>query len=192
MPTGWSFFNRQGSNLQIVNNRLEVGQVDTSGGIYKPFNAAGVSKVQIDYHANIANVNSGQSNAAMLFRNAANLEAGYVFAGPAKSGFGLNTMQFNSDLQNPGGPYSRILGVTTPAVFGNYHVSTGARQGSCRVIYTAIGCITSCKWALMTQPRSGLSVTAPVGSQLRVLPDHRAGVDSRACKYRACRAARMA
>ena len=68
----------------------------------------------------------------------------------------------------------------------------GARQATCRLIYAASGCITFSKWALMTQSRSGLSVTAPMGSQLRVLPDHRAGFDSRACRYSVCRAARMA
>ncbi len=67
-----------------------------------------------------------------------------------------------------------------------------ARQGSCRLIYAAIGCITFSKWALMTQSRSGLSVTVPMGAQLRVFPDQRAGVCARACRYRAWRAARMA
>lgn len=67
----------------------------------------------------------------------------------------------------------------------------GARQATCRLIYAAIGCIAFSKWALMTQSRSGLSVTAPMGAQLRVLPDHRAGFRARACRYRACRAARM-
>ena len=142
MPSGWGFFNRQGSNLQIINNRLEVGQVDSSGGIYRPFNPTGVSKVQIDYDANIANVFWGQSNAAMLFKNAANLDAGYVFAGPAKSGYGLNTMQFNSDLQNPGGSYSRILGATAPAVFGNYHINTTFQDGFVSLAVTPFGATT--------------------------------------------------
>jgi hypothetical protein len=35
------------------------------------------------------------------------------------------------------------------------------RQGTCRLIYAAFGCVTFSKWALMTQSRSGLSVTAP-------------------------------
>jgi hypothetical protein len=70
-------------------------------------------------------------------------------------------------------------------------LASGARQGTCRLIYAASGCITFSKWALMTQLRSGLSVTAPMGAQLRVLPDHRAGFSARACRYRACRAARM-
>ena len=71
-------------------------------------------------------------------------------------------------------------------------VGIGARQGSCRLIYAAIGCITFSKWALMTQSRSGLSVTGPMGSQLRVFPDQRAGFKARACRYRSWRAARMA
>ena len=68
----------------------------------------------------------------------------------------------------------------------------GARQGSCRLIYAAIGCITLSECALMTESRSGLRVTGPMGSQLRVLPDHRAGFKSRARRYSAWRAASMA
>ena len=40
----------------------------------------------------------------------------------------------------------------------------GARQGTCRLIHSAVGCITFSKWALMAQSRSVLSVTAPMGS----------------------------
>ena len=36
-----------------------------------------------------------------------------------------------------------------------------------------------------------VNVTAPMGSQLRVLPDQRAGFRARACRYRVCRAASM-
>lgn len=142
MPSGWSFFNRQGSNVQIINNRLEVGQVDSSGGVYRPFNPTGVSKVQIDYDANIANVPSGQSNAAMLLKNPSNFEAGYAYAGAAKSGFGQNTMLFYSDLQNPGGPYSRIVSNTTHAVFGNYHISTTFQDGFVSLAVTPFGATT--------------------------------------------------
>jgi len=36
------------------------------------------------------------------------------------------------------------------------------------------------------ESRSGLSVTAPTGNQFRVSPDQRAGLSSRAVRYRAC------
>ena len=67
----------------------------------------------------------------------------------------------------------------------------GARQGSCRLTYAAIGCITLAECAVMTESRSGFRVTGPIGDQLRVLPDQRAGLKSRARRYSAWRAARM-
>jgi thiol-disulfide isomerase/thioredoxin len=69
----------------------------------------------------------------------------------------------------------------------------GARQGSCRLIHAASGCLSCASdWAATTESRSGLSVTAPTGDQLRVAPDQRSGLRSRALRYSAWRAARMA
>ena len=69
----------------------------------------------------------------------------------------------------------------------------GARQGSCRLIHAASGCLSSAvECAATTESRSGLRVTGPVGVQARVAPDHRAGLRSRALRYSAWRAARMA
>jgi hypothetical protein len=69
----------------------------------------------------------------------------------------------------------------------------GARQDSCRLIHAASGCLSSAvESAATTESRSGLSVTAPRGDQSRVGPDHRAGLRSRALRYSAWRAARMA
>jgi len=57
----------------------------------------------------------------------------------------------------------------------------GARQCSCRPSHAASGCISSTVEAIATtESRSGLSVTAPIGVQLRVLRDQRAGLRSRA------------
>ena len=69
----------------------------------------------------------------------------------------------------------------------------GARQGSCRLIHAASGCLSSAfEWAATTESRSGLRVTGPMGVQSRVGPDHRAGLRWRASRYSAWRAARMA
>ena len=58
----------------------------------------------------------------------------------------------------------------------------GARQGSCRLFHAANGCISSLRSDAATmESRSGLSVTAPMGVQSRVSPDHRAGLFWRAC-----------
>ena len=69
----------------------------------------------------------------------------------------------------------------------------GARQGSCRLVYAANGCLRSAfVWAATSESRSGLRVTAPMGVQSRVVPDQRAGLRARAWRYNSCRAARMA
>ncbi len=62
----------------------------------------------------------------------------------------------------------------------------GARQGSCRLIHAASGCVSMhSERVLMMESRSGLSVTAPMGDQLRVVRDQRAGLRSRALVYSA-------
>ncbi len=69
----------------------------------------------------------------------------------------------------------------------------GARQGSCRLVHAASGCVsTHAERALTTASRSGFSVTATMGVQLRVTPDQRRGWRSRACRYSSWRAARIA
>lgn len=69
----------------------------------------------------------------------------------------------------------------------------GACQRSCRLSHAAIGSLsTAFNCSVTTESRSGLSVTGPMGDQLRVLRDHRAGLRWRAFVYKACRAARMA
>jgi type III restriction enzyme len=74
-----------------------------------------------------------------------------------------------------------------------FDLSAGARQGSCRPIHAASGCLSSAvECAATSESRSGLRVTGPVGVQSRVAPDQRAGLRSRALRYSAWRAARMA
>jgi hypothetical protein len=58
---------------------------------------------------------------------------------------------------------------------------SGARQGSCRLIHAASGCVfAGFERAATTESRSGLRVTGPMGVQSRVFPDHRAGLRARA------------
>lgn len=65
-------------------------------------------------------------------------------------------------------------------------VPVGASQGNCRLVHAANGCLSMrFRYALTTASRSGLSVTAPMGVQLRVLPDQRRGLRSRAWQYNA-------
>lgn len=68
--------------------------------------------------------------------------------------------------------------VTTP---DQILVRHGASQDSCHLIHAMKrGLFSGCKRSRMTTSRSGLSVTAPIGAQLRVFPDQRAGLHSRA------------
>lgn len=59
-------------------------------------------------------------------------------------------------------------------------LALGARQGSCRLGQAANGCVSASPCVVAIASRSGLSVTAPIGVQLRVRPDHREGWRSRA------------
>ena len=57
------------------------------------------------------------------------------------------------------------------------YLDLGACQGSCRVSHAATLLISAAaaSTAAATPSRSGLSVTAPIGDQSRVLPDQRFG-----------------
>jgi len=56
----------------------------------------------------------------------------------------------------------------------------GARQGSPRISHAASSCLSAApKCVLMIESRLGLSVTALIGDQLRVLPDQLAVLRSR-------------
>jgi hypothetical protein len=53
----------------------------------------------------------------------------------------------------------------------------GACRHSCRLSHAASGCLSGrFRCAVMSASRSGLSVTAAMAFQLRVCPDHRAGL----------------
>ena len=57
----------------------------------------------------------------------------------------------------------------------------GASQDSCRLIHATNRVLFSARrWSWTTASRSGLSVTGPLGAQLRIFPDQRAGLHSRA------------
>ena len=72
------------------------------------------------------------------------------------------------------------------SVIADKHQDDGACQASCRLFHAAIGCMSMhSECALMMESRSGLSVTAPMGDQLRVARDQRAGFSSRALLYSA-------
>jgi hypothetical protein len=63
----------------------------------------------------------------------------------------------------------------------------GACQGSCRSGHAASAVSSGLgrDGVLTTTSRSGFRATAPIGSQLRVWRDQRAGLSSRTWRYRA-------
>ena len=133
LPTGWSFFvntGSTGSNLTIQNGRFEIGETSTYGGLTKSIDTSGVSKVQIEYDANIANLYYGQGTGAALASNPLNYSAGFAQSGMGKTDRGLNTMTFQSSFQPVAGSsvivYSNEV---DPAVFGNYHISAIFENG---------------------------------------------------------------
>lgn len=73
--------------------------------------------------------------------------------------------------------YCRTPDSVNPVLCRAHRLVSGARQGSCRLSHAPIGCLSKpfeCPlMALRTASRSGLSVTAPMGVQLRGVPDQR-------------------
>lgn len=139
LPSGWGYWynvGAVGANVSIQNQRLEIGQVDSAGGITRSFDSTGVSQVKIEYDGNLANVFWGQWTTATLFANTMAttvVSDGYVSSTMGKSGYGLNSMAFAVDyMATPvaGGGYSRIYeNLVDPAVFDNYHVSSVFQDG---------------------------------------------------------------
>ncbi len=132
MPSGWTFFNAgaPGNNLTIQNQRLEIGQVDTYGGVSKPFDSSGVSKVKIEFDANIADVFWGQGTSAMLVQDPSNWSLAFANTGMNKTGFGQDSMTFASGYALSGGPSTAVYNnVVSPPVFGNYHMSAVFENG---------------------------------------------------------------
>lgn len=62
MPSGWGYWylvRTPGTSVIIQNQRLEIGQIDSSGGITRSFDAAAVSQAKIEYDGNLVNVPPG-------------------------------------------------------------------------------------------------------------------------------------
>lgn len=80
-----------------------------------------------------------------------------------------------------------LIFTDNPGRIGSNGLGSGACQGSCRSGHAASAVLS---WlgrdaVLTTTSRSGFKATAPIGSQLRVWRDQRAGLRSRAWRYSA-------
>lgn len=131
LPSGWSFFYAgPGNNLTIQNQHLEIGQVDTYGGITKSFDSTNAIQVKIEFDANIANVPWGEGTSAMLVSNPLNWSLAFASTGMNKTGFGQDSMTFAASYALSGSPaglvYDQVVG---PAVYGNYHMSAVFENG---------------------------------------------------------------
>jgi hypothetical protein len=130
LPGGWNVWLQTGSpgtNVTFQNQRLEVGQVDTYGGIYKSLDTSNLSQVKVEYDANIANVTWGQSTAALLAKDPTNRPAGSAIS---VMGAHPDAMQFFVFQELPSVPWTGYAyeNVMTP-VFGNYHMSAVFQNG---------------------------------------------------------------
>lgn len=130
MPSGWNFYLNGGSNLTIQNNRLEIGATSTYGGITKSIDTNGISKIQIQYDSNIADIYYGQGSAAMISSEPLNWNTGtYAQLGMGKTDRGLYTMGFQASFKSTAGvgvvPYYEVV----PPVFGNYHMNAIFENG---------------------------------------------------------------
>lgn len=131
LPSGWSLFGGNG-NIQITNQRVEMGQVDNYGGVYKSFDLSNAAQVKIEYDGNIANVFWGQGNQALLINDITrqNLNpADNAYAGMKKNGYGENTTTFYSYYVLDGTYINTYSVATTPPVFGNYHMAAVFQDG---------------------------------------------------------------
>lgn len=131
MPSGWSWVNYNiGNNYQIVNQRMVVGQVDTSAGIYKSVDFSNATKIQIEYDSNISNVYWGQGTNAMLVNDPLTFSSGGAQLGMGKTGWGRDSMTFQSWFKLADAPYvNPYINEVSPAVFGNYHMSAIFENG---------------------------------------------------------------
>lgn len=132
MPSGWSIFdfNNVSHDIQIVNQRLEIGQVDTAGGLARLIDTSGVTQIKVEYDANIANLFWGQGTSAMLTNDLLNATNNFAHLAMGKTGFGRDTMTFSSDYRLANGSYGLpYLNEVNPVVFGNYHMSAIFENG---------------------------------------------------------------
>lgn len=130
IPSDWSIWQHvsPGKNIGIRNNRFDAGQVDSTGGISRPFYGAGVQSVTVEYDANISNVYWGQGSASTLTQSMTNVFSTYLQSGGGKTGFGEGTMRFDIAGAQAGISQS-YFSTRQPLAVGDYHFSTTYQDG---------------------------------------------------------------
>lgn len=103
LPTGWQYFFDPGSpgrNVSVQNARLEVGQVDTYGGIRRDLALpTNTGSLKIEYVGNISDVFWGMFSAVQIY----NANGGHADIHMAKHGYGVNQMRFGVSQTTPDG-----------------------------------------------------------------------------------------
>lgn len=141
LPAGWSLITNLsvGNNVHIQNNRLEMGQVDSWGGITRSVNTVGVTQVKIEYDTNIANVFWGQGSGVELIHNMSNRYQENLGAGMGKSGYGLNSMHILVFGTTPQTPAATLLDQYSALNVGDYHMTSVFEDGQVSFTATKIG-----------------------------------------------------
>jgi hypothetical protein len=132
MPSGWNYYytTSPGRNVSIRNGQLEVGQVDSTGGIYRPFDSTGVSQVKVEYDGSISNVYWGMGTHTQLRNNLTSDAAGFGISNVWKGGYGANTLNFALAYATPTVAPVVVAPVETrPLTIGDYHITTVFQDG---------------------------------------------------------------
>ena len=139
MPSGWGYFIPGNTNIHIQDGRLEVGQVDSTGGIFRAFNSAGVSQLVVDYDGNIVHEYWGMGTAIVLANTMGTFSNGFVQSEMRTYGYGSDQMDhrvfgtlngvFNMD-------YDSGLSNVIP---GSYHLRTVFQDGLINQTITNLG-----------------------------------------------------
>jgi hypothetical protein len=149
VPVNWNYVRFSAppsNNIHVQNQRLEIGQVDSIGGIYRTFDSSGVKAVQVDYDGNIADVYWGQGTMVYMASNIANLLDGFAQSFMRKVGFGIDQMAFGIGFAPPpsvGGIPHVVTETFEPPVFGSYHLSTVFQEGQISLTVTNLTTLAS-------------------------------------------------
>ncbi len=136
-PLGWNYFQVADSsldNISVTNQRLEVREVNTAGGLVKAIDTSGITQIQVGYEANLSGNYSGQINGVALVVNPADITAGGFAAAMGGSAQNNQSQFFITPLASNG-----VIGVgienypvqpVTPPIWGTYYMLATFENGS--------------------------------------------------------------
>ena len=124
---------------------MELGQIDSYGGIYKPVDFSNTSRVSVEYDGNISNVYWGQWTSSYVAQNPTSFSTNYALMQGLKNGYGENASRFlmYNFGSNAAAPVSYVESKSTPALYGDYHFVNTYMDGQLSMTVTPIGSLNS-------------------------------------------------